>query len=254
LFRPVADVIDARGLSIHIHVTYTEELEIIPESYLADRLMQALSSPIATPDGYPWKDQFGYGVIRAADVDAVRHDIADSSLYFGTKMARLLVGHEVRESGYHLVAGAEPDPRDPRYIQSIAYGSVITWESASATAIDKKARYIKSKLAEAERQLYARGPGILHVAMDVEPHSNSSDLRRSRNIDAIASFKSSAFLALYVHYLVPRISEEHAWLIDETVDRFGAGADVPSLKIFQQSKTLANDLPAWKQELRTGPR
>jgi hypothetical protein len=53
-----------------------------------------------------------------------------------------------------------------------------------------------------------------------------------------------------VHYLVPRISEMHSWILDETVDMFGAGTDsVPSMMIFSGSVPLDNDLPAWKQPL-----
>jgi hypothetical protein len=55
-------------------------------------------------------------------------------------------------------------------------------------------------------------------------------------------------LAIYVHYLVPRVSESHSWIVDETVDRFGPGLDpVPLMSIFQGSTTIDNDLPAWKQ-------
>src|SRR5262249_45444593 len=113
LFRNVAELIDARGLSVHMDVTYTRELVDVPETYLTGHLRQALSSPIVMPGAYPWRDEFGHGEIRRANLAAVREDTRDSSLYFGTKLARLLSGHVVRETSYHLAAGADPDPRDP---------------------------------------------------------------------------------------------------------------------------------------------
>lgn len=106
-------------------------------------------------------------------------------------------------------------------------------------------------MVEADRQLKAHGSGIAHLAMDMELECESSDLRRARNIDAIKAFRPfSDLLAIYVHYLVPRIPESHLWIVDETVDRFGQGSiEVPSLMIFPASATIGNELPAWKQQV-----
>lgn len=250
IFRAVAEIVDRQQASIHIDVTYTRELADVPVSYLADRLIHAQSSPIVTLRSYPWRDEFGFGEIGPANLDAVKQDIHDSSLYFGTKLARLLSGNAVREHGYHLAAGATPDARDPRYIQEIHYGSVVTWQCTAQQAIERKARYVTAKLVEADRQLSGHGLGIVHVAMDAELQCESSDLRRARNFEAIRGFRSESIVALYVHYLVPRISEAHSWLVDETVDSFGAGSEpVPTLKIFSESTPMENDLPAWRQHV-----
>ena len=96
---------------------------------------------------------------------------------------------------------------------------------------------------------------LSRFTMDVEIGCESSDLRRQRNKEVILEFQAeSPVAALYVHYLVPRISEMHSWIVDETVDMFGAGTDpVPSMMIFPGSAPLDNSLPAWKQPL-TVPR
>lgn len=249
IFRRAAAIIDARSLSLHIDVTYTRELKDVPEGYLAERLSRFLASPLVLPGAYPWRDGFGGGEIKPANLPAVREDTRESSLYFGTKMARLLSGGQVQDSGYHLAAGGEPDQRDPRYMDEVRYASVVTWQCTAAESIQKKARHVKSRLVEAEKQVRSAGIGIIHLAMDAEANCESSDLRRERNKQAILEFKSeSQVAALYVHYLVPRISEAHSWLVDETVDNFGAGrGEIPSMMIFKGSKPLDNDLPAWKQ-------
>ena len=252
LFLTTSELICENRLSVHLNVTYTVELGVVPDSYLTDRLMCALSSSIITPKGYPWRDEFGFGVVKRANLAAVRRDIRDnSSLYCGTKLARLLSGNVARESGYHLAVGASPDKRDPRFIHSIHYGSVVTWQCIAPAAIQNKARYVKTKVVEADRQLRMHGSGIAHLAMDMELQCKSSDLRRARNIGAITAFRPcSELLSIYIHYLVPRISESRSWIVDETVDRFGQGYDpVPSLMIFPNSATIGNELPAWKQEV-----
>ncbi|MBS0217499.1 MAG: hypothetical protein JSR63_04880 [Proteobacteria bacterium] len=249
IFRRAAAIIDTRGLSLHIDVTYTRELQDVPEGYLAEWLSHFLASPLVLPGAYPWCDEFGAGEIQQANLPAVREDTRNSSLYFGTKMARLLSDAQVRDSGYHLAAGGEPDERDPRYMDKVRYASVVTWQCTAAKSIEKKARHLKNRLAEAEKQVRSAGIGIIHLAMDAEASCESSDLRRERNKQVILEFKSESLVAaLYVHYLVPRISEAHSWLVDETVDKFGAGrGEVPSMMIFKCSKPLDNDLPAWKQ-------
>jgi len=255
LFWHAATLIDERQLSVDMDVTYTCELADIPDSYLADRLAQTLDSPIVTLGSHPWRDEFGFGEVRYANLKAVRQDIAKNGpLYFATKLARLLTGRAVRENGYNMVAATVPDERDPRVIEGIRYGSVITWQCVAPAAIDRKARYLKSKLAEADEQLADYGLGMAHFALDAELHCQSSDMRRERNIEAFQVFQpKSNLLALAVHYLVPRISESHAWLVDETVDHFSIGATNPTLKIFTDSVSVSNDLPAWKQYLPLPP-
>ena len=249
IFKRAASIINAHGLSLHIDVTYTRELKDVPEGYLAEWLSRFLDSPLVLTGAYPWRDDFGVGEIKPANLPAVRQDTRNSSLYFGTKMARLLSGGPVRDSAYHLAAAGKPDDRDPRFMEEVQYASVVTWQCTAVDSIEKKARHVKNKLVEAEGQVRSAGIGIIHLAMDAEASCESSDLRRERNKQAILEFKSETLVAaLYVHYLVPRISEGHSWLVDETVDKFGAGRDaVPSMTIFTGAKPLDNDLPAWKQ-------
>ncbi|KAF7963415.1 hypothetical protein AWV80_10005 [Cupriavidus sp. UYMU48A] len=92
--------------------------------------------------------------------------------------------------------------------------------------------------------------GIAHIAMDAERDTLAADLRRKRNLEAVSKFAfESRMAAMRLHYFVPRVTEVHSWLIDETVDFFnrsGIGARLPR-KIFSRSKSLNNDLPAWHQ-------
>lgn len=250
IFRRAAEIIDRRKLSLCIDVNYSVEVKEVPETYIADWLVRFLSSPLFTPERYPWRDEFGSGEIRQANVQAVLEDIADSSLYFGTKLARLLSGKPVRDNGYHLAAGVLPDDRDPRFFQDFHYGSVVTWQCTAPEAIERKARHVKTKLAEAGRQVATEKVGVIHLAMDVELGCESSDLRRQRNKEVITKFGAESMLAaLYVHYLVPRISESHSWLVDETCDKFGHDSAPPTMMIFPGSEALDNGLPAWQQTL-----
>jgi hypothetical protein len=252
IFSQLEPFLREHGLSIDVDVTYEKELSDVPVDYLLQRVKRALASPILLSGGYPWRDEFGCGLIRDADVAAVRRDTRESYLYFGTKMARLLSGRVVPENNYHLAAQASANPEDPRYVDRMKFGSVVTWQCIAPKAIERKAKYVRSKLAEADKQIASRGRGIIHIAMDAELHSEASDLKRQRNRDALSTFQMNSQAAIvYLHYFVPRVSEDHSWLTDETVDVFSRlEHPPPPFPAFPSSTTLDNDEPAWRQRFR----
>jgi hypothetical protein len=246
----LSELIHNKGLSIHIDVTYSRELHEVPEDYLFDRVAVSLGRRIITFDGYPWKDDFGEGVIQPANLSAVHRDTADSSLYFGTKLARLLSGIEVTQDAYNLFGSGNPDPRDPRYLECLYYCSVITWGCSAAESINARARFIRSKLAEVDRQMHRSPAGILHVGMDAQRDGHTSDVRRTRNIEVVRDFQaSSAIREIYLHYFVPLTTEVAAWTIDETTDCFGIDANcrIGVDRVFDRAEIADNDLAAWYQ-------
>ncbi|MGE4449104.1 MAG: hypothetical protein AB7E15_12500 [Azospira sp.] len=253
IFRMLEPFLHEQALSVDVDVTYEKELSDVPVDYLLQQVKRARASPILLSSGYPWRDDFGCGLIRDANVEAVRRDTHKSYLYFGTKMARLLSGRVVSENNYHLSAKVSANPEDPRYIDRMKFGSVVTWQCTAPKAIERKAKYVRSKLAEADRQIAGHGPGIIHIAMDAELHSEASDLRRQRNKDTLGTFQMTSQAAVvYLHYLVPRVSEDHSWLTDETVDVFSRlSRPPPPFSAFPNSTTLSNDEPAWWQHLRS---
>ncbi|WP_428003672.1 hypothetical protein [Acidovorax sp.] len=251
IFRCAEVFIDENKLSLDIDVMYDQELHDVPRDYLTRALERFKSSSIVVPGGYPWKDEFGSGTIRPANMAAVHRDTRDSYLYTGIKLARLLSGRVVSENNYHIAAHATRNTQDARYIDRIHFGSVVTWRSAAPEAIERKAKYVRSKLAEADKQLEGHGRGVVHIAMDTEVNSEASDLRRRRNFDVLQQFRAKSDPStVYLHYLVPRISENHSWILDETVETFSRFDDPPpSFPAFPNAPTPDNDLPAWKQEI-----
>lgn len=252
IFRQLELLLHEQRLSVDVDVTYNRELVDVPIDYLRQHVARAMASPIVLPDGYPWCDEFGSGHIRDANVAAVHRDTRESYLYFGTKMARLLSGRVVSENSYHLAARTSPSPKDPRYVDRMEYGSVVTWKCIAPASIDRKAKYVRSKLAEADKQIADYGRGIIHIAMDATLHSEASDLRQRRNQGTVGTFQmNSQAVIVYLHYFVPRVSETHSWLIDETVDVFSRlEPPPPPFLAFPSSTALNNDEPAWRQHLR----
>jgi len=250
LFRTLAQVIDNRRLSIHVDVVYSRELKDVPADYLAVWVSKARGCRFLMPNGFPWKDEYGEGLVKPADLDAVHRDTLHSSLLFGPKLARLLSGGLVAEGAYNIAGGVKSDPRDARFVDHLYYGSVVTWQCVAEASINARARYVRSKLSEVDKQLKSSPAGIVHIGMNAERDTVAADLRRSLNSEAVQCFAfESNMMAAYLHYFVPRVTEVSAWMIDETVDRFGPGsARMPwAGRIFAKSELLDNERPAWHQ-------
>jgi len=250
IFRAVEPLLLKTRRSLHIDVSYADDLSEVPNDYLIGHLEKFLSLKIILPTGYPWKDKYGDGRIHPANADAIIAELRESSLYCGPKMARLLSGITVGENHYHLAISGIDDSRDARFLDKFYYGSVITWRNNSDKSIGRKNKRILSKLAEADAQLATSGAGIIHMAMEMEADCPSSDVRQTRNCQTLEKFApSSNLLAVYLHYLVPRVSEQRSWLIDENVDAFTAIAkDLNPPRIFTEAELSENLLPAWKQK------
>ena len=185
--------------------------------------------------------------MRPAHLAAVHRDTAQSSLYFGTKLARLLSGIEATQDAYNLIGSGEPDSRDPRYLDRLYYCSVINWGCSAAQSIDARARFVRSKLAEVDLQMHKSAEGIVHVSMDAQRDVRTSDIRRARNIEVVRDFQArNPLREIYLHYFVPLTTEVTAWSIDETTDCFGIAPGRKGLdRIFDQADFADNNLAAW---------
>lgn len=248
LFESLEALVHERGLSVHIDVNFTTELAQVPNDYLVEHVQTAITSRLLLADGYPWSDGLGEGVVRPANVSAVRADTTDSSLLFGPKMARLLTGQIVSDGSYLMAASALPRREDPRYIDLVRYASALTWHCLAPASIEARARHVRSKLADISNQLTNAPMGIAHIGMDAERDPVTADLRRQRNLDTVLSFQpSSPLVEVELHYFLPRVSEVSSWMIDETVDTFSLwGSLLGDARILGLGEPELEDTrPAW---------
>jgi hypothetical protein len=248
LFKPLEDLVHRRQLNMHLDVNFKVELFSVPRNYLVDRANSAIDCSILLPGGYPWSDEYADGTIKTAALKAVRADIVDSSLIVGSKMARLLCGHRVSEGTYFIALSADARLDDPRFIDSVDYASVVTWQCSSDSSINARARHIRSKLADIDRQMSSAKMGIVHIGMDAERDSVTADLRRARNLEAVRSFRASSnTVEINLHYFLAHVTESTAWTIDETVDwnsRVGeALLDDP--RLFVAASEVDTNIAAW---------
>lgn len=240
LFKEFESVVHDQHISVHVDVNFKVGLGSVPIDYLVIHTKSAIKSRNFQLDGHTWHDEYGEGSITAANVAAVHEDIVDSSLLFGPKMARLLTGKIVSDERYFMAIDANPRHEDPRYVDTLRYASVLTWNCLASVSIEARARHVTSKLADIDEQLQHAPLGIAHLGMDAERDIASADLRRRRNLDAVRNFlPHSRLFEIEIHYYLPRVSEISAWMIDETADTFS----VSGRSLLKDPRLLGMDEP-----------
>lgn len=254
LFAPFSQLAHQKKLSLAIDISFNAELSIIPESYLVDRVLSIIRSPLFGPGAYPWRDEFGEGELWLSDLKEARKDIAGSSLLLGSKMARLITGRPIPDSNFHLSCGGVPREADPRFIDSLEYGSAILWRCNAEASVNARARHVRAKLAEIDQQIANAPVGMAHIGMEAERGEEAADLRREKNKNAVMTFQARSKLAeVFLHYFLSRVSENASWTIDETTDSFRSqpesflGEDIRLLGGTHEG--LIENEPAWRQPL-----
>lgn len=253
ILNRVNELVNELKLSVSVDVTFNVALANIPQDYLFNWLKTVSASRMLLPGPYPWKDEFGEGIVSIADLNAVREDIEHSYLLVGSKLARLLAGGKRPEEHFHLVCGGVAHPEDPRFIDEIEYGTAIFWRCLAESSVEARARHVRTKLADIDRQVTQAPRAIAHIGMDVERDIRTADLRRQRNLAALTSFRANSnLMEVDLHYFLPRASEKASWMMDETVDPCSR-TDAPFLAMPRvlggTAKGLVEDQPAWRQQI-----
>lgn len=246
--QPVELRIRSKRMSIWMDVTYKNEVDKIPDTYLVNHLSNYYGVD------YNWDDEYGVGFIKQAKLHELKKDVEiNGSISFHTKLARLLKGKDLDDNNYNIIALGRSDERDPRFISKIKYASLVTWRCVSEQSLEGRSRHIKSTLAEIEKQTSSYGLGVGHIAIDIDVQKEVADKRREKNKKVAQEFEmESELVRLNIHYLLTRIEENHSWMVDETLDYFCSNDlvkyIVPLVQIFPDAIIFNNDLPAWYQK------
>lgn len=248
LFVRLEDLVEARKVSLFLDVKFTVEVRLVPPDYLAMHADRAVQSRLALPDGYPWRDEYGQGVVRHCDLGAVAADTVDTHVLVGPKVLRLLTGRVLDPAKCMISLRADSAHEDDtRYVADVSQATVVHWECLALSSVEARARFIKSKLADVDRQVATAPLAIVHFGMDAARDSVASDLKRDLNKRAATEFMAeSQLVELELHYFMPRELERVSWASDEMVDTFirGNGTSLLRDPRLMPGDDLG-DLPPW---------
>lgn len=121
------------------------------------------------------------------------------------------------------------------YVNEVAWACGITREFDGEISIDKKARDVKKRLAEAVEQLPTDVPSVIHLAVETLEGADVERRRTAKVMQSIPSFiTDKPVLAVRVHLFQTNQSIDQAWVFDETIQMFqvsGANLDDVPLQV-----------------------
>jgi hypothetical protein len=122
--------------------------------------------------------------------------------------------------------------KNPHFIDEVDLAIVARWSSVSDQAVEKKARDILKRLAEANQQLPLDAPGVVHIGFEALGADAIERRRYEKIMDTTRKFDRgrTQLQYIYCHYFAPEASPEETWAIDETVQWLGIHPDRRPLK------------------------
>jgi hypothetical protein len=145
-------------------------------------------------------------------------------LHPSSKFTQLLTGSYQRAESMLSMMRVKP-ASNPHFVESVDSAVVCRWVSHSEEAIDKKARDIMKRLSDANSQLPADIPGVVHIGFEALGADLIEQRRYEKIIDTARRFDpgNSGLEIIYCNYFAPDPAPDEVWAIDETVQWIGKG-------------------------------
>lgn len=224
LWMPATRLIIPTRRSIYLSVDFKIEMRNIPDRYLFDIAQEFIDSG---KNSSLWCDDIAQGVVGDLDLQPLQEALEKSFLiYPGPLYNKLLTGSYKRYDSTNVVQRVQ-FAENPHYIGEVDQAIVARWQSLSDSAVEKKARDIKRKLAAANEQLPEDVRGVIHVGIEALGEDVIERRRYEKIMETINSFdpKGKPLSYIYWHYFAPEASPEETWALDETFQWRGIRPD-----------------------------
>jgi hypothetical protein len=233
--------------SVFCDARFDVEIADVPTHYLTDKVWEWLASERPS---LLWNDAIGNGVVGDLDLEPLRTVLAtDNVLGASSRILQLLTGRYIRNANYVTATRMQPGG-NPRYIGDCDLAVVLRWKTMSRLAIDRKARDIIEKLAEANDQLPDDMPGIVHVGFEAVEGDDVERARYDKIMTTANRFdpRGKRLEYVYCHYFVPEQPPDQSWAYDETTQRCAVRpqAPPPLNKVFLVSPDESRPGPHWQ--------
>lgn len=206
--------------STYLEVRFNIELAKVPDDYLLNKVLDFIDSGLPS---MLWNDEISSGVVGDLDLEPIQVSLKTGYLLHpGPVFNKLLTGSYRRYDNL-LTTFVGKHAQNPHMIDELKLAVAARWSSLSPDAIEKKARDINRKLADANDQLPKDIPGVVHIGFEalsgdeVEQRRYEKIIARARAFDR----KESGLEFIYCHYFAPESSPEETWAIDETLQWIG---------------------------------
>lgn len=224
LANPVHALSLELGRSLVVEVVYKQELSAVPPSYLSDVVRDAANGRAVGT----WDDSISAGQVRDVEWALARRILSHDDVYFGSsRMIEIIVGRYRHDADHSFAAKWRPAAKRPFYAEAVYQASAVSWWSISQASHRQKARHFRSVLANAEGQLPADRPGVIHVGVESQGDDHVDALRHIRNFVQAHTFSptNSRLRWVYGNYFVPEVTtrKDECWAITETMAPYRIG-------------------------------
>jgi hypothetical protein len=195
---------ESTGHSLVQLVTFQEELHLLPENYLAEKVERFLDDD----EPFEWADEGGDGVVFDAPWGALHGVLAHDDIYFGSsRMLELLIGAYDPAIDFSMGGSWTPAEGRPLHATWVDRVSLVVWTSRSEEAARRKAMHFRSLVARASEQLPGDRRGAIHVGYEAVG-GNSADARRHHlNRREMRTFdpEETGLRIVYGNYFTPEL-------------------------------------------------
>jgi hypothetical protein len=239
LWRRPASLLAHLNRSIYLDVSFKVELPQVRDTYLEDVASQFLRG---RTQEFRFDDGTASGIIRDLDLQPLKAALKRSFwLYPGPQYHEKLLGRYRRYDSLILLQKVKFAP-NPHFIDDVDLAIAARWTSLSEAAIERKARDVLSKVAEANRQLPDNVPGVVHIGFETLGGDEIERRRYEKIKSNVSNFNSESkpLEAVFCHYFSPEAPPNETWAFDETCHYHAKRQPVPLSRL---SLVLPDDLP-----------
>lgn len=234
-----------------LNIEFKVELNQVPDDYIFYRTGRFLNG---YKTGYLWSDRVADGDfsdLSLSDLqDALKkRPIVHPSPFF----TKLLTGDHKRGDSLLSMLRIRY-ASNPHYVKEIDLAVLNKWDSRAEAAIERKARDITKRLSDANSQLPADIPGVIHIGFDCLGKDEIEVRRYNKIINSTRDFDrgASQLEVIYCHYFSPDPTPEDVWAIDETIQWRAISQERP----LKPGRVLLSDGPGrkgvyWDSEFAT---
>lgn len=167
---------------------------------------------------------------RTVDYEAIRAHLAKYCVrYPSDQLNELIGGYRDPNRGFTAVVGGRivrlgDTGGHNRFLDELAFAAGAYWHCDDERAIQRKARDVRGRLADALEQLPTNAKSAVHVGLETLDGAEVEEERFLRMLWSVLSFdaKGKDLRWIYCHLFQSYAPPDDAWVIDETVHNFGS--------------------------------
>jgi len=226
MWRYLSDILVQQSLPYVLDIIFHVELEALPDEFLRDALGGKLQ--LIQPPCTVISNEICTVSVRRVDLEAAHSHLKKYCVkYPSDQLNELIGGHRDPNRGFTSVVWGRyvriGEGRGNNYfLDSLGFAAGAFWHCDAERAIERKARDIRTRLADAIEQLPENGQCVIHVGLETYDGWPVEAERYSRITNTVFSFdtKSKDVRWVYCHLYQSYSPPDRDWVVDETIYHF----------------------------------